>query len=149
MVVDFIFQYKFLLIPTLAWMIAQFLKVLFELIKNKKIDISRLVGSGGMPSSHSALVVSLATLIGIVEGIDSAFFGIATVFALVVMYDAAGVRRAAGKQAKVLNRLFNHEKGEYCLDEELKEFIGHTPIEVFAGAFLGIVVSILAMVVLT
>ena len=145
---EFFFTYQFLTIPFVAWVTAQSLKFLFDLIASRQIDIRRLVGSGGMPSSHSAFVVSLATVFGISEGLDSAAFGLAMAFALVVMYDAAGVRRATGKQARVLNRMFHHAKGELRLEEELKELIGHTPFEVIAGALLGIAFALLFMVVI-
>ncbi len=148
MLLDFILLYKFITIPFIAWITAQALKFFFDFVLSRKIDFRRLVGSGGMPSSHSALVVSLATVVGSSEGIESAAFGLAMAFALVVMYDAAGVRRATGKQAKVLNRMLYHDKGEYHLDEELKELIGHTPVEVIAGALLGIAYGLFFMVVL-
>ncbi|MDX1358470.1 MAG: divergent PAP2 family protein, partial [Clostridia bacterium] len=124
---DFIFRYQFITIPFIAWLTTQTLKFVFDLITSGRIDFRRLVGAGGMPSSHSAFVVSLATVIGVSEGLESAAFGLAVAFALVVMYDAAGVRRATGKQAKVLNRMFHHTKGDFHLEEELKELIGHTP----------------------
>lgn len=149
MLLDFILQYKFLTIPFMAWVTAQALKVFFDFVSTRQIDFRRLVGSGGMPSSHSALVVSLTTVIGVSEGLESAAFGLATAFALVVMYDAAGVRRATGKQARVLNRMFHHSKGEFHLEEELKELIGHTPVEVIAGALLGLAYGLFFMVVLS
>ncbi len=145
---DFIFRYQFLTIPFIAWITAQGLKFIFDIMTSRQIDFRRLVGAGGMPSSHSSFVVSLATVIGVSEGLESAAFGLATAFALVVMYDAAGVRRATGKQAVVLNRMFHHNKGEFRLDEELKELIGHTPVEVIAGALLGLAFGLLFMVVL-
>ena len=89
----------------LAWFIAQLIKVIYTLIKNKKIDFRRFIGAGGMPSSHSSFVTSLATSVGIEKGFSSVEFAIATVFSLVVMYDAAGVRRAAGQQARILNKI--------------------------------------------
>jgi acid phosphatase family membrane protein YuiD len=146
---EFFFVYKYLTIPFVSWAMAQALKFLIDLIVRKKIDYTRLFGSGGMPSSHSAFVVSLSTVIGIGTGFDSALFGVTLAFSLIVMYDAAGVRRAAGKQAKVLNRMFQHnrEKGEFHLEEDLKELIGHTPVEVIAGALLGLAISVLLMVV--
>lgn len=126
----------------LAWFIAQSLKVILVIIFYKKIDLRRFVGSGGMPSSHSALVVSLATSIGFKVGFDSPIFALALTFALVVMYDAAGVRRAAGKQAAVLNEILEQLQARKGINEEkLKELIGHTPVEVIAGALLGIIIS--------
>jgi len=146
---DFFFTYQYISIPFVSWVAAQALKFLIDLIVRGRIDYRRLLGSGGMPSSHSAFVVSLSTVIGIGQGFDSAQFGVTLAFSLIVMYDAAGVRRAAGKQARVLNRMFHHnrEKGEFHLDEELKELIGHTPVEVIAGALLGLAISVLLMVV--
>lgn len=127
----------------LAWFVAQVLKVIIVLIHDKKLDFYRLIGSGGMPSSHSAFVVSLATGVGIKDGIDSTVFAIAFVLAFVVMYDAAGVRRAAGEQAKILNQIV--EKWETddleTKGEKLKELLGHTPLEVFGGTLLGILVA--------
>jgi len=148
MFLDFILKYHFLTVPFISWITAQALKFFFDFVSRKQIDFRRLVGSGGMPSSHSALVVSLATVVGVSEGLESAAFGLATAFALVVMYDAAGVRRATGKQAMVLNRMFHHGKGEFHLEEELKELIGHTPVEVIAGALLGLAFGLFFMVVL-
>lgn len=147
---EMFFAYKYLTIPFISWVAAQALKFLIDLLVRGKIDYTRLFGSGGMPSSHSAFVVSLSTVVGIGMGFDSALFGVTVAFSLIVMYDAAGVRRAAGKQAKVLNRMFHHnqEEGEFHLDEELKELIGHTPVEVIAGAMLGLAISILLMVVI-
>jgi acid phosphatase family membrane protein YuiD len=146
---EFFFEYKYLTIPFVSWVMAQALKFLIDLILRRKIDYTRLFGSGGMPSSHSAFVVSLSTVIGIGTGFNSALFGVTLAFSLIVMYDAAGVRRAAGKQAKVLNRMFQHNraKGEFHLEEDLKELIGHTPVEVIAGALLGLAISVLLMVV--
>ena len=129
-------------VSLLAWFIAQLLKVILTLIFNKKLDIRRFIGAGGMPSSHSALVVSLATSVGTIEGYDSPIFALAITFSLIVMYDAAGVRRAAGKQAAVLNDILEQIQTKRSIPEEkLKELLGHTPIEVFAGALLGFVIS--------
>ncbi|MBN2557648.1 MAG: divergent PAP2 family protein [Clostridia bacterium] len=143
---EFFFKYQYLTIPFLAWVVAQGLKFLIDLIIRKEIDWTRLLGSGGMPSSHAAFVISLATVIGIGEGFGSAIFGVTFAFAMIVMYDAAGVRRAAGKQARVLNRMFHHSKGEFHFEEELKELIGHTPVEVIAGGVLGLAIAIFFMV---
>jgi acid phosphatase family membrane protein YuiD len=133
---------KVLLSSITAWFIAQFLKICFSLYKDKKLDLTRFVGSGGMPSSHTSFVTALATSVGKLNGWDSSSFAIALCFALVVMYDAAGVRRAAGNQAKVLNIIIEDISQHKPLGEEkLKELIGHTPKEVLAGAILGIVIS--------
>lgn len=129
-------------VSLLAWFIAQLLKVILTLVFNRKLDIRRFVGAGGMPSSHSAFVVSLATSVGKLEGYDSPIFAVAITFALIVMYDAAGIRRAAGKQAAVLNDILEQIQTKRSIPEEkLKELLGHTPIEVFAGALLGFIVS--------
>ena len=124
-----------------SWFAAQALKVIILLVTEKKLDISRMYGSGGMPSSHSALVCALAASMAKTYGAESPFFAVSAVFASVVMYDAAGVRRAAGKQAQVLNWLLNLNGYSYM--EQLKELLGHTPLQVFAGALLGILVGII------
>lgn len=139
------FWEKSVLVPSLtAWLTAQIIKVLIYLIKYKKFDFRRLVGSGGMPSSHSSFVTSLATAVALERGFESVEFAICTVLALIVMYDAAGVRRAAGQQARILNKIMNNwEKSDFSeTDKHLKELLGHTPKEVFAGAVLGIVISV-------
>lgn len=130
-------------IPILTWFLVQCLKVIFELIKNKKLNIRRMVGSGGMPSSHSALVCSLATSIGLTEGLASPMFAISFALAAIVMYDASGVRRAAGKQAKILNQIIESEGKNINVQEKLIELLGHTPLEVYVGAAIGIAMAII------
>ena len=130
-------------IPIITWFVVQTIKVIVEISKNKKIDIRRWWGSGGMPSSHSAFVCSLATAIGLTEGLDSAVFAMSIAFASVVMYDASGVRRAAGKQAKILNQLIESEGKNINVQEKLIELLGHTPLEVYVGAVIGIFLAIL------
>lgn len=133
---------KVLLACFTAWIIAQVLKIVLTFKSNRKIDLTRFVGSGGMPSSHTALVMALSTSIGKLYGWDSPIFSIALCFALVVMYDAAGVRRAAGNQAKILNMIIEDLANNKPLaNEKLKELIGHTPKEVVAGALLGILIG--------
>ncbi|HHW11649.1 MAG TPA: divergent PAP2 family protein [Firmicutes bacterium] len=123
----------------LAWLVTQVLKGLLFLIKQKKLDFRRFVGAGGMPSSHSAFVSALATGVGLTDGWASTNFALALVFALVVMYDAAGVRLAASKQAQVLNKMVQELFGEREFHHErLKELIGHTPVEVIVGSLLGV-----------
>ena len=135
---------KSITVPLLAWFIAQILKVFFVFLVEKHINYKRLYGSGGMPSSHSAYMVSLTTIIGKNLGWDSLQFGMALAVSLIVMYDAAGVRRAAGKQAEVLNKLiFRLNDKSINLNEKLKELLGHSPLEVLAGAVLGITLGIL------
>ncbi|MBQ8636955.1 MAG: divergent PAP2 family protein [Clostridia bacterium] len=129
----------------LCWFIAQVLKVVLVLVKDRKIDFSRFIGSGGMPSSHSAFVMGLATAIGLIRGFSSEIFAVSAVLALVVMYDAAGVRRAAGEQAKILNQMVEEWGRQNFTNTEvrLKELLGHTPMQVFAGAVLGILIAVL------
>lgn len=118
---------------------AQVLKVLISLIRDKHLNLSYLLSMGGMPSSHTSLVCSLATTVAITDGLSSATFAIAAFFAIIVMYDAAGVRQAVGNQANVLNRMLDELfRGEPIFQEHLRELIGHTQFEVLAGAILGI-----------
>jgi hypothetical protein len=133
-----------LIVSVCSWAIAQLLKIFVALAEKKPVDFRTLISTGGMPSSHSALVSALATSVAIVEGLDSTLFAISIVFALIVMYDAAGLRRSVGKQAVVLNRIVQELINKRLMAEfghELRELIGHTFIQVFAGAFLGITVS--------
>ena len=131
---------KCIYVPFILWVCIQTFKVLSELIVNKKLDVKRIVGAGGMPSSHSAIVCSLATCVGKEYGFDTGIFATAMVMAFVVMYDAAGVRRAAGKQARILNKILE-TPGLTTVEVQgkLVEMLGHTPIQVFVGAILGIV----------
>lgn len=129
-------------IPLIIWFLVQTFKVIYELVKYRKLNIKRMWGSGGMPSSHSALVCSLTTVVALMDGFDSTSFAISVVLSSVVMYDAAGVRRAAGKQARVLNQIIENE-GDINVGEKLIELLGHTPKEVFVGAIVGIIGSIL------
>jgi len=126
------------------WLLIQIFKFLVDFIKYKKVNFKRLVGSGGMPSSHSAVVTCLATTVGILEGFDSSQFALAVGFALVVMYDAAGVRRAAGRQARILNQLITSNK-KIDNNEKLKELLGHTPVEVAVGAVVGVLWAIVML----
>ena len=141
---DFFNEYKFLIVPLSTWFFIQIFKVISETIKNKKFDYKRILGAGGMPSSHSAVVTSLATLIGKSEGFNSSIFAISLIFACIVMYDATGVRRAAGKQARLLNKIVETPGlSGVQVQEKLVEVLGHTPLEVFVGALVGIFGSIL------
>ena len=129
---------KCIYIPFLLWFFIQLSKFFTDLIINKKINIKRLMGAGGMPSSHSAVVSSLAILIGREYGFDSGIFALSLIMAFVVMYDAAGIRRAAGKQASILNKILETPgltTGE--VQERLIEALGHTPVQVFVGAIIG------------
>lgn len=125
-----------------AWATAQVLKVLIELIFRRKLDLRLLTSAGGMPSSHSAIVCALATAVGMHDGVSSSLFAITLVLAVVVMYDAAGVRRAAGVQARILNQIIDELfQGHPISETRLRELIGHTPIQVFVGAALGILLA--------
>lgn len=137
-----VFQNRIFWIGSLAWLIAQILKVTIDLLSNRKIDFRRLVSAGGMPSSHSAFVVALSTSVGFTQGFDSALFAVSATFAGIIMYDAAGVRRAVGIQAGMLNEIVDDiYKHRPVGEKKLKELIGHTPFEVFAGAVLGFFIS--------
>ncbi len=131
-----------LLAALIAWVIAQSLKIVSWAVASKELNFKRLVEPGGMPSSHSAFVTSLATAAGVKEGFDSSLFALALVFAMVVMYDAAGVRRAAGKQARVLNAIVEDLNRRELHPERLRELLGHTPFEVLIGALLGILIAL-------
>lgn len=123
--------------------IAQLIKFATVLLRDRRIDVRTLVTTGGMPSSHSALVTGLATSVGLTEGFTSTIFDVALVLAMVVMYDAAGVRRAAGKQARIINQIiFDLQHSLSFQESRLKELLGHTPLEVIGGALLGIVVAL-------
>ena len=136
---------KYLYIPFLVWLCIQIFKVIYELITTKKFNFRRIIGAGGMPSSHSAVVTTLATLLGKYEGYDTTIFAMSVVFALIVMYDAAGVRRAAGEQAHLLNRIVEtSELSSVDVQERLVEVLGHTPLQVLVGATIGIIVGLLA-----
>ena len=121
----------------LCWGVAQALKVMINLIKTKEFNWERVIGSGGMPSSHTASTVGLAIMIGRMYQFDSPMFAVAALFALVVMYDAVGVRQAAGKQAQILNLMLSNEE-DSSRKKALKEFLGHTPAQVFVGILIGI-----------
>jgi acid phosphatase family membrane protein YuiD len=137
-------HYPYLVIPGLAWLIAQSLKVIIDSARHKRLDIARLGSSGGMPSSHTAMVMSLTALLGSRRGIGSPEFAISAIFSAVVMYDATGVRRAVGRQARALNHILDDILTAQPFNEErLRELIGHTPVEVYAGAALGIGLALL------
>jgi hypothetical protein len=136
------FQNKYIYVPILIWFLIQTFKVFYDLIKEKKLNFRRLVGAGGMPSSHSAIVMAITTLVGKYEGVDSSLFGVSLIFSLIVMYDAAGVRRAAGKQARILNKIIETPGlTTIQVNEKLAEALGHTPVQVFVGAAVGFIVG--------
>lgn len=135
-----------LISSVIGWTVAQFLKTVIDFSLNKSFSPERLVGSGGMPSSHSATVCALVTSSGICYGLSSFEFAVSFVLASVVMYDAIGVRRETGKQAKLLNMILEQDWFKLTnqdFQETLKEFVGHTPLQVFAGAVLGIALAAL------
>lgn len=140
---DFI-QNKYIYIPILLWFGIQLFKLLYDLVTTKKFNFKRILGAGGMPSSHSAVVTSLATLIGKNIGVGTPMFAMALIFAFVVMYDAAGVRRASGKQARLLNKIVE-TPGLSGLEvsERLVEVLGHTPLQVVVGAVIGVVAGLI------
>ena len=140
---DFL-ENKFLIVPFLVWCCIQLFKFITDLVINRKPNFKRLFGAGGMPSSHSAVVATLTTLIGKEYGLGSGIFAVSLVFSLIVMYDAAGVRRAAGKQATILNKLVeNYPNSNVIVTEKLVEVLGHTPFQVLVGAVIGILVGAL------
>lgn len=136
-------QFKYLYTPFLLWFCIQLFKVIWDLVTTKQFNFKRIMGAGGMPSSHSAVVTSIATLIGKYEGITSPLFALAVVFSFVVMYDAAGIRRAAGKQARLLNKIVNTPGlTNLQVQEKLVEVLGHTPMQVVVGALIGILAGL-------
>lgn len=147
-----LFTNIFIIVALSSWFEAQVLKFIIHSVVNRKIDFSRLVGDGGMPSGHSATVASLAASIGIVNGFGSSLFAIAAIFAIIVCHDAAGVRLETGKQSTVLNEMrnaLNILTSNKLPDVKLKEFVGHTHSQVAAGVILGIINAIFICVCFT
>ena len=136
---------QILISAVLGWTVAQFLKTVIDMVLNRSFNPERIFGSGGMPSSHSATVCALTTASGMKYGVGSFEFAVSFVLAMIVMYDAMGVRRETGKQAKLLNSVFFENilnlDGVF-LQEKLKEYVGHTPLQVAAGAILGILIAV-------
>ena len=133
-----------LIIPLCAWVLAQLLKMLIALSQGKGLDLTFFISSGGMPSAHSAMVAALATAIAMTCGLGSTYFAISVILAIIVMYDAAGVRQSVGIQSVVLNRIIVELKRKEPLvkiEADLRELMGHTPFEVIAGAALGILLA--------
>ena len=129
-----------------SWFVAQLIKTAIDAYFNKGINWERMTGSGGMPSSHSSPVVALATAAGVSYGVDSAIFAVALIFAIVVMYDATGVRRETGKQAVILNRLLLDNPFSWTgkeFEKKLKEYVGHSPLQVLMGAILGLMIALI------
>ena len=141
---NFLEEYKYIIVPFMVWFGIQLFKFIYDLIKTKKFNFKKLMQAGGMPSSHSGVVVSLTTMIGKNMGINSPLFAVALIFSFIVMYDAAGVRRAAGKQAKLLNKIVETPGlTGLQVSERLVEVLGHTPVQVIVGAAIGIVMGLL------
>ncbi|MGO2428802.1 MAG: divergent PAP2 family protein [Lactococcus cremoris] len=135
---------QILLTAIVSWALAQLIKIGIELIRTHRINWQLIFATGGMPSSHSSLVVALATVTGLRQGFESPLFAIATVLAFVVLYDAQGIRRQAGNQARIINRMLqNVENAGIKVDKNLKELLGHTPIQVVGGTILGIIVALI------
>ncbi len=135
---------KYLYVPLVVWFCIQSFKVIYELFKTKKFNFKRIIGAGGMPSSHTAVVTTLSAMLGKSQGFDTPIFAMSVIFALVVMYDAAGVRRAAGKQAHLLNKIIETPGlSNVEVQEKLVEVLGHTPLQVIVGAIIGITVGLL------
>ena len=136
---------KYIYVPVLLWFAIQLFKLLYDLVKTRKFNFKRIMGAGGMPSSHSAIVTGLATLIGKYEGVDTPIFALALIVSFVVMYDACGVRRAAGKQAALLNKIVETPGlSGVQVSERLVEVLGHTPTQVIVGALIGVIVGLIA-----
>lgn len=139
------FHNQVLVSAIMGWVVAQFLKTLIDFALNKNFNAERLVGSGGMPSSHSATVCGMTTAALLKYGSGSFEFAVSFVVSMVVMYDAIGVRRETGKQAKLLNSILMENPlklNAEVLQEKLKEYVGHTPLQVMAGAILGILLAL-------
>jgi len=135
---------KVLVTSACSWVVAQLLKVVVTLVREKRLDLHCLLASGGMPSSHSALVGALVTSVAMLQGLNSVAFGIAAVLALIVMYDSAGVRQSVGQQSIVLIRIvqeFRFRRPIAELERDLREFLGHTPFQVIVGALIGILIA--------
>ena len=137
--------WQVVLVTIMACLIAQFLKVFTKLATTGQFDLRMVAKTGGMPSSHSSCTMGMAISVGLISGFNSVSFAIALCLALIVMYDAAGVRRTVGLQAKVLNEMLSELLSDHpkLSGERIKEFLGHTPVEVFVGAALGSVIAIL------
>jgi len=137
-------QNKILILTVSAWLIAQAIKLISGIIREKRFDFRWFMGSGGMPSSHAAGASCLASSIGFEYGFDSILFALAASFAIVVMFDAQGVRRATGKQARILNKIMEDIYWRGRINENrLRELVGHTPVEVIGGFLLGIIIAFL------
>ena len=146
-----LFSNHVLFAALIGWFLAQGLKIPIHFLVEHEWDFSRFHGSGGMPSSHSAMVVAASLMTGAMSGFDSTVFAVSVVIACIVMYDATGVRRETGKQATVINQILRDVlvNGKPISDAELKELVGHKPIEVAGGALVGILVAVVYMLCLS
>ncbi|MBQ7826607.1 MAG: divergent PAP2 family protein [Clostridia bacterium] len=140
-----------LIAALLGWFSAQALKIPIYYLVERKWDFRRFFGAGGMPSSHTAMVIATATMIGALAGFNSPVFAVSVVLAFIVMYDATGVRRETGRQAEIINQILRDVliNGKPISDRELKELVGHKPIEVFGGVLVGLAVAVLYIVTLS
>ena len=138
---------RYFLAPFFGWFLAQLMKIPFNLLIHKELDWRQFFAAGGMPSSHTALLTSLCVMIAFQKGTGSVEFAICLAVTVIVMYDAAGVRRETGRQGKAINEILGSfiMEGRPISDEEMKEIVGHTPLEVFAGALLGILCAALLL----
>ena len=146
-----LFSNHVLFAALIGWFLAQGLKIPIHFLVEHEWNFSRFHGSGGMPSSHSAMVVGASLMTGAMSGFDSTVFAVSVVIACIVMYDATGVRRETGKQATVINQILRDVlvNGKPISDAELKELVGHKPIEVAGGALVGILVAVVYMLCLS
>ena len=140
--VNFYNDYRYLVVPFFTWIGIQLFKIIWEYAETKRLNIRRLWGAGGMPSAHSAVVVSITTMIARSQGFSSPLFALSFVFASIVMYDAMGIRRAAGEHAKLLNSIMSTDNIFKMNHKKLKELLGHTPFEVLGGLILGLIVGL-------
>lgn len=140
---EFYTQYRYIIVPLITWFFIQSFKVIWDLVTTHKFNFKRILGAGGMPSSHSAIVMVITTMVAKDCGLQSPIFAVSLIFSMVVMYDATGVRRAAGKQATLLNKIVETPGlSGIEMSEKLVEVLGHTPIQVIVGATIGIIVGI-------
>ncbi len=141
-----IFQNKVFWATLLGWVTAQTIKIVINSVKERKFNFRWLFSTGGMPSAHSSGVMALATAVGLQQGFDSAIFIVTFVIAVVIAFDAQGVRRSTGQQAEILNKIMDDIYWRRKIQEDrLKELIGHTPFEVFVGSLIGIIIAALVM----
>ncbi len=138
------FAFKIIIVVILSGVIAQAIKIVSYFIEHRKINFKRFFETGGMPSSHASTATTLTTIVGLLEGFNSLIFCIVLFFSMIIMYDAAGIRRAAGRQAAILNKLIEEFIANKHINEnQLVELLGHTPLEVFMGAILGVLIAII------